>query len=68
MKAVEKNIERVIFFSRWLQMPVYLGLVVASVLYGAKFMVQLWHLIKDFSALNETHSCCPFWDLLIFRW
>ena len=54
MKTVEKNIERVIFFSRWLQMPVYLGLVVASVLYAAKFMVQLWHLIKDFSALTES--------------
>lgn len=54
MKTVEKNIERVIFFSRWLQMPVYLGLVVASVLYAGKFMVQLWHLIRDFSVLNES--------------
>lgn len=54
MKTVEKNIERVIFFSRWLQMPVYLGLVVAAILYAAKFMVQLWHLIRDFSVLNES--------------
>jgi len=53
MRAVEKKIEQFIFFSRWLQMPVYLGLIVASLLYAIKFMVQLWHLIANFSVLNE---------------
>jgi uncharacterized protein (TIGR00645 family) len=53
MKTVEKKIEQFIFFSRWLQMPVYLGLIVASILYAFKFMVQLWHLITNFSVLNE---------------
>jgi uncharacterized protein (TIGR00645 family) len=53
MRTVEKKIEQFIFFSRWLQMPVYLGLIVASLLYAIKFMVQLWHLITNFSVLNE---------------
>jgi uncharacterized protein (TIGR00645 family) len=53
MRTVEKKIEQFIFFSRWLQMPVYLGLIVASILYAFKFMVQLWHLITNFSVLNE---------------
>lgn len=53
MRTVEKKIEQFIFFSRWLQMPVYLGLIVASLLYAFKFMVQLWHLITNFSVLNE---------------
>jgi uncharacterized protein (TIGR00645 family) len=53
MKVLEKYIESFIFFSRWLQMPVYLGLIVASVLYAIKFMVQLWHLITNFPILNE---------------
>jgi len=53
MRSLEKNVEGFIFFSRWLQMPVYLGLIAASVLYAVKFMVQLWHLIRDFSVLNE---------------
>jgi uncharacterized protein (TIGR00645 family) len=53
MNAFEKKIEQFIFFSRWFQMPVYLGLIVASVLYAIKFMVQLWHLISNFSVLNE---------------
>ena len=53
MKTVEKKIEQFIFFSRWLQMPVYLGLIVASLLYAIKFMVQLWHLIANFTVLND---------------
>jgi uncharacterized protein (TIGR00645 family) len=53
MKQVEKLIEQFIFFSRWIQLPIYLGLIVATVLYAVKFMKQLWHLIVDFPTLNE---------------
>lgn len=53
MNAFEKNIEQFIFFSRWVQMPVYLGLIVACILYAIKFMVQLWLLISNFTVLNE---------------
>lgn len=53
MKKFEKYIERFIFFSRWMQLPVYLGLIVASILYVFKFMIQLWHLISNFSSMNE---------------
>ena len=53
MRVLEKRIEQFIFFSRWLQMPVYLGLIIASMLYVLKFMVQLWHLLTNFSSLDE---------------
>jgi uncharacterized protein (TIGR00645 family) len=33
-----------IFWSRWLQVPLYLGLVVAQTVYVFHFMVELWHL------------------------
>ena len=33
-----------IFFSRWLQAPLYLGLIVAQVIYVVVFMVELWAL------------------------
>jgi len=33
-----------IFFSRWLQAPLYLGLIVAQLIYVVVFMVELWHL------------------------
>ena len=53
MLKFEKKLEQFIFFSRWLQMPVYLGLIVASIMYAVKFMKELWHLITDFSTLTE---------------
>ncbi len=53
MSRFDRNIENFIFFSRWLQLPVYLGLIVASVMYTIKFMMQLWHLVSQFSGLTE---------------
>lgn len=37
-------VARVIFFSRWLQAPLYLGLIVAQAIYVVVFMIELWHL------------------------
>jgi uncharacterized protein (TIGR00645 family) len=34
-----------IFFSRWLQAPLYFGLIVAQGVYVWRFMLELWHLI-----------------------
>ena len=33
-----------IFFSRWLQAPLYIGLIVAQAIYVVVFMVELWDL------------------------
>ncbi len=33
-----------IFASRWLQLPLYLGLIVAQSFYVWQFMTSLWHL------------------------
>jgi len=42
-----------IFFSRWLQAPLYVGLIVAQVVYVYRFLVELWHLI-GFAVLDHT--------------
>jgi uncharacterized protein (TIGR00645 family) len=42
---MEKLLERTIFASRWLQAPLYLGLIVAQAVYVYQFFVELWHLI-----------------------
>jgi uncharacterized protein (TIGR00645 family) len=46
-----------IFFSRWLQAPLYLGLIVAQVVYVVVFMVELWHLaetvMQDLTHIDE---------------
>lgn len=34
-----------IFSSRWLQLPLYLGLIVAQAIYVVQFLRELWHLV-----------------------
>ena len=42
-----------IFSSRWLQLPLYLGLIVAQGVYVFLFIKELWHLIHDAASLTE---------------
>ena len=44
---------RFIFFSRWLQLPLYLGLIVAQAVYVVLFVKELAHLIAGATSLNE---------------
>jgi uncharacterized protein (TIGR00645 family) len=43
-----------IFASRWLQAPLYFGLIVAQSIYVYRFMAELWHLISEVRGLSET--------------
>ncbi|HEX7374570.1 MAG TPA: TIGR00645 family protein [Steroidobacteraceae bacterium] len=43
----------IIFSSRWLQLPLYLGLIVAQGVYVFLFLKELWHLIHGARALTE---------------
>ncbi|MDO4232805.1 MAG: TIGR00645 family protein [Lautropia sp.] len=42
-----------IFASRWLQLPLYLGLIVAQLVYVAHFLTELWHLVEAFFGHQE---------------
>jgi uncharacterized protein (TIGR00645 family) len=42
-----------IFSSRWLQLPLYLGLIVAQGVYVVLFIKELWHLIAGATSLTE---------------
>ncbi len=42
-----------IFSSRWLQLPLYLGLIVAQFVYVFLFGKELWHLIHEAPRLGE---------------
>jgi uncharacterized protein (TIGR00645 family) len=42
-----------IFSSRWLQLPLYLGLIVAQGVYVFLFLKELWHLIHGAPSLTE---------------
>lgn len=42
-----------IFSSRWLQLPLYIGLIGAQGVYVYKFLVELWHLISHATSFGE---------------
>ena len=43
----------IIFASRWLQLPLYLGLIAAQCVYVFLFGKELWHLIHETPSLGE---------------
>jgi uncharacterized protein (TIGR00645 family) len=45
MSSLVKSLETFIFASRWIQAPLYLGLIVAQIIYCWLFMVELSHLV-----------------------
>lgn len=51
---LERFIERLIFASRWLQAPLYLGLIAVMALLAAKFFQELLHLTATLWTLNES--------------
>jgi uncharacterized protein (TIGR00645 family) len=48
-----KVLSTVLFGSRWLQVPLYLGLIVAQCVYVVQFMVELEHLVMGAFTLTE---------------
>jgi uncharacterized protein (TIGR00645 family) len=44
---------KLIFGSRWLQLPLYLGLIVAQIIYVVQFMRELWHLLLHSTEFGE---------------
>ncbi len=51
-----KPIPRVIFASRWLQLPLYLGLIVAQVVYVYLFLKELLHLVLHTATVTELQA------------
>ncbi|WP_050809117.1 TIGR00645 family protein [Cardiobacterium valvarum] len=46
-------IARIIFASRRIQLPIYLGLIVVQMIYAWKFLKALWHLIVNLGVMDE---------------
>ena len=49
-----RPLPQLIFGSRWLQLPLYLGLIVAQAVYVVLFLKELWHLVTH--TLNYTEQ------------
>ncbi len=41
-----RTLPSLIFASRWLQLPLYLGLIAAQCVFVAHFLIELWHLVE----------------------
>jgi uncharacterized protein (TIGR00645 family) len=61
---LEKLLERSIFASRWLQAPLYVGLIVAQGIYVYQFFVELWHLLHAATSGTFNEKIAP--DLSTF--
>ncbi|MDP1840811.1 MAG: TIGR00645 family protein [Reyranella sp.] len=48
-----RPLPRFIFASRWLQVPLYLGLIIAQAVYVILFLKELWHLVLHSFAATE---------------
>lgn len=46
-------IAKLIFASRWVQLPIYLGLIVVQIVYAYKFLKSLWHLVFNLNQMDE---------------
>ncbi|EGV05990.1 TIGR00645 family protein [Haemophilus pittmaniae HK 85] len=45
-------LSKIIFASRWLQVPIYLGLIVVQGVYAYKFMKSLWYLLTNVNEMD----------------
>ncbi len=48
-----RPLPQLIFSSRWLQLPLYLGLIVAQGVYVILFLKELWHLVLGATKFTE---------------
>ena len=43
---LERTIEKLLFASRWILAPVYLGMSIALIVLGIKFFQEAWHVMS----------------------
>lgn len=53
MKELEIFIEKIIFASRWIQVPIYLGLIIGGLIYLYKFIIEISVLLFNLGNLNN---------------
>lgn len=54
VSRIEHGFEIMVFASRWIQAPLYAGLIVVELLYAYKFLTELWEMAHSITSLTET--------------
>lgn len=57
-------LSKTIFASRWLQVPIYLGLIVVQGIYAYKFMKDLWYLIINLDEMDAKTTMLAVFNLV----
>ncbi|MCK6542658.1 TIGR00645 family protein [bacterium] len=53
-QKIESAFESIIFASRWIQAPLYAGLIIGGILYAYKFLNELIHLCLTINEISES--------------
>lgn len=53
---IEQSIEKLLFASRWLLAPFYVGLILAIAVLGILFVKEAWHLVAHATELRESEA------------
>lgn len=53
MSKTQHVISKFIFWSRWLQAPLYIGLILALAAYTYRFGYELYHILRDVHQLDD---------------
>ncbi|MBA2650512.1 MAG: TIGR00645 family protein [Legionella sp.] len=64
MVDLRKNISKVIFAGRWLQLPLYLGLIIILAAYVYRFIGELFELIVHLNGFNDIQIMLGVLDLI----
>lgn len=64
MNQIKKSISTVIFMGRWLQLPMYLGLILILAAYVYRFIRELFTLILHLDGVDDIHIMLGVLDLI----
>lgn len=64
MNHLKKSISTLIFTGRWLQLPMYLGLILILAVYVYRFTRELVHLITQINGVDDMHIMLGVLDLI----
>lgn len=64
MNKTKRAFTQIIFMGRWLQAPLYFGLIIILGAYAYRFLTELFHLVIMINHLNDTQIMLGVLDLI----
>lgn len=64
MNTIKSRITQIIFMGRWLQAPLYIGLIIILTAYVYRYLLELYHLIININTFDNTQIMLGVLDLI----